>query len=467
VHPQEAVYVARMSKHAAYAQQMVRSMRGTVLPRTVTGSGVTLTPAAPPAAGEGDMGAGLHRPGRWTSGRLAGDALIEVRPLSGGIAELSVRLDHHPGRVGRWRSRGRLDRAAREHAVALRDALEGRPTVEDPAVASPDHRGAAAAWIVGGALVVVAVTALFGSLAPTPVDLETATERFRSQVPTARTGAEPDGAPATTADRGEPDLEPPPAGSAPEPAAPPGPDAPDVHRLEHGEGATAEPTPQTGPADPSGAPAPATVSASEDARDAPRPVIRPEPGVYRYATTGWEELSTPGSRRQFPAETTQTVVATECGYRTLWEPLEERSDELGFCVDGGTHTLVTVAAYREFYGHASDERFSCAPTARDGATRWSARCEGTDTVLHVDTEVRDGGSVMVGGRRVRAQQLLTRSRLEGATTGTRTTRSLVEVSSGLLLRTTVTAELTTRGPLGQVRYREEHRRELLDVTPHR
>ena len=91
------------------------------------------------------------------------------------------------------------------------------------------------------------------------------------------------------------------------------------------------------------------------------PASLPEPGVYRYRTTGGESIDAIGGvNRDYPAETTITVTTRGCGVHLSWNPLEERRDEWDLCVsDRGVELQSGGVQFHEFFGQAQIDDISC------------------------------------------------------------------------------------------------------------
>lgn len=378
----------------------------------------------------------------WRRGRRSGTGVVEVRPAGWGWSELAL-----------------SGQGAAVPAQQLAAYVEDRPPVQLPVRRrGPVTRRAVLAAASAMALVGAAVVVLpFG--ASTAVTADTALSEFRAATPTSdapRTGETPapsaSARPATTTeDAGGPDP-----ASGVDPSAGPT-TAPE-----------AEPTAAAGPAErPSVDRAGADTSEAaprQPAAPAPTP-DRPAAGVYRYATDGWEELDVRGSHRRFPDETAQVIHHTDCGYRQIWEPLEERRDEHGFCVDTDPPALVTTATSRSFFGQRREQTFTCSPvTTTDGG--WRTRCDdGDGTAMTVTTQQLGTGRRTVGGETVEVTELRVAADLTGDTSGQRRSTVWTRVGDGLLVRSEVEADLEAPGPFGRVRYRERYELDLLDLEP--
>jgi hypothetical protein len=357
-------------------------------------------------------------PATWQARRARGQGYVEVGPLSEQACLVEVGLPR---------------RAMRDQAELLRNRIEGRPT---PAPVPARTARPRLRWAVAGVVVALVTVQLW--TAPEPVTIEVATARYRAAVAPAEPHQDP----------GPPD--------GMEGAAPPRPPAP-------------APVEQPGPVA-AEASEPAEPSESEEPvsaeRPAPEPAV-PEPGVYRYDTSGWEELSMPGSRRSFPSETAQTVTHTACGFQVGWQPLEERADTFELCVGDGRAVLASVTTYRSFFGNAHEQRFTCTEVPAPGGVAWSVRCSDEGTTMHVSSRLEERVVLAVDGQQVETVRVRMESRLEGDTSGTRRALMWFREGDGLLVRTEVEADLRVQGPFGPLRYREEHRLHLADLTARR
>ena len=132
------------------------------------------------------------------------------------------------------------------------------------------------------------------------------------------------------------------------------------------------PTPSTIAAPTVTTPAPVTAPASTGATTTgptttgptatSRPILElPEPGVYRYATSGWEDVDAlSGARHDYPDETTITVTDEGCGVRLRWDALRERRDEWRLCAtELGIELQRDAIQYHEFFQQPELEHLDC------------------------------------------------------------------------------------------------------------
>lgn len=432
------------------------------LPASMTAAGIGVRLCAADAR-QGTFGRHARLvPARWSTGHRHGGGYLEIAPLASDRAQLLLHLDAPTGRL--------LDEPARTLLRGLGDRLEGRPpvpTAEAPATVTAGRRRRVA---VATATVCVpaAVLGLFLLVAsPSPVSVDDRVAQFRAhgadeETTTARSPGSEAGQPAPAA-----------AGDR----------AADV--ADDDAGGQASSTPEQ--------PAPATVSHEEagqagggvegdgDATDRAQPGRRsepaeglrpPEPGVYRYATTGGEQLSVRGSARDYPETTTITVRHDQCGFTERWDVFDERWEQRDWCLQDDRRPLVAMTSYREFFGHGQRNELTChgdAPPMRvvGPGTRWTVVCEDEDTTATSRVEVMGRSSIEVDGEQLDTAHVRMETRIEGETSGRMTGERWIVPATGLLVREQWETEVETSGPVGPVDYTEEYTLRLESTTPAR
>lgn len=199
------------------------------------------------------------------------------------------------------------------------------------------------------------------------------------------------------------------------------------------------------------------------------------PGVYVYATRGFEVSHVLGTRRHmYPASTTITVSAAgpRC-LRTRWDALATRWDGDVACLreDDRGWRLASRSEEHAFVGHVDRRTYRCTPDSaarpprlRVGAT-WRSRCtiEGTTTTSR--TVVAGPRTLVLAGRHVRTWLLRTRTRIGGETTGTGTVLTWVLPGSQLPVRYAVDNASMTRTIVGDVAYEERYMLRLRSPHP--
>lgn len=198
----------------------------------------------------------------------------------------------------------------------------------------------------------------------------------------------------------------------------------------------------------------------------------PEPGVYVYATAGFERSEVLGSRHHaYPPRTTITVSPGGCGLRVRWDALATRWDAIEACPRGSGWRLAAQSASHEFVGHRDTRTYRCTagstfrPASLEPGTTWSSSCaiEGTTTA---------GRGVVVGprlvtvaGEQVDTVLLRIRMTVNGDTSGMGTTLTWIVPATGLIVRRTVANASTTDTLVGDVAYVERVTLTLTSLRP--
>jgi len=229
----------------------------------------------------------------------------------------------------------------------------------------------------------------------------------------------------------------------------------------------------TTPASPQGALA-RFRAAPRRARTLP-PALRgraPLPGVYVYATRGFEESRVLGVRRHvYPARTTITILAAGCGIASRWDALATRWDAFQACPRGAGWALASTSESHEFVGHLDRRTYRCTArsTARPAAPRpgasWSTRCALPGTTTAEQTTVLGAATLTVAGRQVRTALLRTRTRVSGDTSGTGLALTWIVPRTGLVVRRVVANASTTKTVVGGVAYTERYTLALSSPRP--
>jgi len=285
-----------------------------------------------------------------------------------------------------------------------------------------------------------------------PVSVATAVERFRAQHTDAgaspaasvqTTGAAPTGGPA--------------AAGATEVTAPPA-----AARV-----ATASsPAASARPAAAAKATAPASTAAA-----APQ---LPSPGVYVYATQGWEKLDVlGGARHDYPAQTTTTFTATSCGRDVRWDGLEQRYDIWRTCSVGAAVSLTSFTTYHSFYNQAVTKQYTCdpgttlRPVGTAPGTKGGGTCHDGDSAAIIDATVKGIEPLAVNGVAIQTVHVLLNEQLTGSTKGTHVTELWYSTANNLIVKRTSKTDADTQTPFGYSHYSEDLTTTLADVRPQR
>lgn len=189
----------------------------------------------------------------------------------------------------------------------------------------------------------------------------------------------------------------------------------------------------------------------------------PEPGVYRYATSGSEVSHVLGTRRHgYPPLTTMTVSATPAGCLQIrWDVLATRWDGVLACRrPDGSWRLVSQSEEHEFAGHVDRRTYRCTSAStylpadlRPGAT-WSSRCAIPGTTTADSGIVLGPRTLVLDGHPTRTLLLRTTTAVTGDTAGAGTSFTWVLPGTGLVVRRTFANASATGTVVGSVRYEE-------------
>jgi hypothetical protein len=208
------------------------------------------------------------------------------------------------------------------------------------------------------------------------------------------------------------------------------------------------------------------------ATTAPSPM--PADGVYVYATSGYEKLSTPGAQRQYPSRSTITVSPQGSSCQSQrWEPAQEHWEDYVLCFPApGEVTYQSTNSYVSFYGVGEQASMTCTqpawwrpPTNAAGA-KWTYVCSGsgaryvsTGTVIGIE-------SVLVGAQAVPAVHLHVATTFSGSEQGSGPEDVWLALSNSLILRMVGSVDANQNaGPFGHVQYHEDFNLTLTSTTP--
>ncbi len=167
-------------------------------------------------------------------------------------------------------------------------------------------------------------------------------------------------------------------------------------------------------------------------------------GVYRYLTTGAEEIeSTAASTgHQYGRLTAITITPTRCGVKERWQPLVQSWTEGELCLAPTSSRVISVRNFHEFFGESKLVRYTCrggsAPYSAElrPGMAWVTRCRSDEGTVISHVSVRGLGKIKVGRKAIEAVHLHSAVTLSGNPDGTDTQDSWLRRSDGLLLRRT-------------------------------
>lgn len=199
----------------------------------------------------------------------------------------------------------------------------------------------------------------------------------------------------------------------------------------------------------------------------------PPTGVYRYRTTGGEQLSFAGISRSFPGSTNLIVTqAAKCA--TLnWEPITQHTEGWVECLqNGGGLSITSSPSYEQIAGTQNSTVLSCesgtyfVPPHPFVGERWHTACHMPGEKIVFSGDVLAIASVKIGALTVPALHTHITLVFSGSESGTNPSDFWVSSLNGLILREHETADLSQQaGPLGSVRYAEQMTIGLTSMIP--
>lgn len=196
------------------------------------------------------------------------------------------------------------------------------------------------------------------------------------------------------------------------------------------------------------------------------------PGVYRYSTSGGEDIDAlSGARHDYPAETTITVTAEGCGIRLRWDALRERRDEWRLCVtERGIELQPDAIQYHEFFQQSELEHLDCdrsvvvVPSGEPPVEPVVQSClleddpwVATWSVIERSTRLVDGADVPVWHVRMTVD--------DNDEYWEHSTTDWFLDDRGLPIAVSSSKESNSPSPIGDVRYRETYELSAESLTP--
>jgi hypothetical protein len=191
-----------------------------------------------------------------------------------------------------------------------------------------------------------------------------------------------------------------------------------------------------------------------------------DPGLYRYATAGYETTDAlGGSRHSYPPETFLVLQPGGCGTVIRWHVLDERWSETEHC---GVEIPVRWTAYNRWFGVEETGVFVCEaspPGLPPAGGTWSARCGSEDTMREAAWEVVGTETLDVAGTTVPTVHIRKTTSSSGKTEGTSVTDTWYLEGTLLPVKEIGDNRSVTSSPIGPVTYREEYQVELTSLVP--
>ena len=190
-----------------------------------------------------------------------------------------------------------------------------------------------------------------------------------------------------------------------------------------------------------------------------------DPGLYTYATTGFEEIDAlGGARRAF-----LTLQPGGCGTIARWTALEERWDEHELCRSPGGFDAAAYNSFHEWFGQSDLQEFSCGPRGVPAipleAGSWSYECANDARTEVFEVEALTDQAWTVGGDAVDAVLVRIRSTLSGESTGSSKSETWYLPGTSLILFRNSFRTSVNESPIGDVTYTEDYQMNLVSLTP--
>jgi hypothetical protein len=190
--------------------------------------------------------------------------------------------------------------------------------------------------------------------------------------------------------------------------------------------------------------------------------LLPEPGIYRYRSSGSEHLSMGDISRTFPSSSDMIVTEGKCA-TVQWEPLVQHTEGLVMCRQGdGALDIESTSSYEQIAGTQTSSVITCpsdtylVPPRAFLGERWSSTCRSKGERIVFDGRVLGTPTVDVAGQPVATVHTHLTLAFSGAEDGINPNDYWVSVKDGLILRQRETVAITQQaGPLGAVRYTEQ------------
>lgn len=215
----------------------------------------------------------------------------------------------------------------------------------------------------------------------------------------------------------------------------------------------------------------ATSTTTSITAPAPQPVSLPAPGVYQYATDGFDQIDTlGGARHDYPAITTLTVVPNGCGVQLRWDVAAERWNTWDWCLERDTIRQVGWFAYHEFFGIAGENAYVCdgdpRPLDAPAGSTWTMTCRMDDrTTSTFRATVVERTTLPVDGTGVPVLHVRYDVEVTGESNGTQEIESWYRTTDGLVVREQLATTTVQSTAIGDATFEEVYTIDLLTLTP--
>jgi hypothetical protein len=197
------------------------------------------------------------------------------------------------------------------------------------------------------------------------------------------------------------------------------------------------------------------------------------PGVYVYATRGYEETDAlTGVTHRYPLRSTITVAAAECGMSLTWRVLKGRSTDWTFCVTDEGWDLRSQDERHMFFGHTETTTYTCENTpirpVGPNLTSWPVTCSTGDAEETGVARVVPGPILRIRDALYPVRHVRKATAFTGSVRGSARYDFWFHKRLGIPpLRIAMISRTTNDSPVGDVHYQEEVRLTLLSFRPRR
>ena len=178
-----------------------------------------------------------------------------------------------------------------------------------------------------------------------------------------------------------------------------------------------------------------------------------EPGIYTYATEGYESIDAlSGARHDYPATTYAVIEDGPCGPVVRWSAIEERWFEWSHC--GPDLAITSTRSYHRWFGVPDEEIEECPVPLPIATSAGGVSCHANGTVETYDVERMGRESLVIGGVEVEAVHLRRTSSLSGESTGSTVADVWRLPGTPLIIRLELSTMTSTSSAAGDVAYEE-------------
>lgn len=195
------------------------------------------------------------------------------------------------------------------------------------------------------------------------------------------------------------------------------------------------------------------------------------PGVYQYATTGFDQVDAlNGARHDYPEITTITVVPFECGVRLRWDIAVQRWDSWDWCLDGDAIRQTGWVGYHEFFGTPGQNDYVCdgdpRPLDAPAGTTWAMTCRmGDRTTTTFTGTVVDRTALTVAGTEIPVLHVRYEVDVVGDSTGHQSVEGWYRLTDGLPVREHLEIATQQDTVIGTTNFDESYTIDLLTPMP--